>query len=523
MQHLPLATLTVPLPLHGSTATRTLEAAALAALPPHTLMQRAGEAVFRLGRALCPHARSVWVACGGGNNGGDGLVAALAWHLHLARVGGRVQVLWLGNATRLPADAQAAHAAARAVGVAFADRAPTDTPDLVVDAVLGLGVDRPLTGPLAEASAWLQSTPAPVLCVDLPSGLDADTGAWLSPAPSRPRGPRHTLSLLTLKPGLFTADGREATGNLWFDGLDVPAELSAAAAPSAWLHAAAPQPDWRSAHSSHKGRRGDLVVIGGQDARVNGQGMTGAAVLAARAGLHGGAGRVYLGLLGPSGAPLAWPVDPLQPELMLRPAEALTGLAAQTATVTVCGCGGGEAVAAVLPTLLDSSPCLVLDADALNVLALSPDGLHRLAERHARGWTTVLTPHPLEAARLLGRDTAAVQADRLAAAQALADRTQATVVLKGSGSVVAAPGQTARLNPTGNGLLATAGTGDVLAGMVGAHLCHTPDRSVAQVQTAVADAVHAHGARADRWPDASLPMTASDLIGAVRTRPNPPG
>lgn len=518
MLHLPLAALPHPLPLYASAATRTLEARALANLPPHTLMQRAGLAVHRLGLALYPHARSVWVACGGGNNGGDGLVAALAWHRHLARVGGRVRVGWWGDAGRLPPDALAAHAAARAAGVEFTDRAPTDV-DLAVDALLGLGLQRDMGGPMAAASLWLQTTATPVLCVDLPSGLDPDTGCWRSPAPSLPRGPRHTLALLTLKPGLFTGHGRQASGDLWFDDLGVLAPEgpdAADAPPAAWLHAAPAPHDWRADHGSHKGSRGQLLVIGGQDAAVNGQGMTGAAVLAARAGLHAGAGRVYVGLLGRESQPPAWAADPLQPELMFRPASALTDLAAQTDAVTVCGCGGGAAVAALLPALLHTSPCLVLDADALNAVAADPALQALLAARGQHKRTTVLTPHPLEAARLLGSDTPTVQGDRLAAAQALAESHRATVVLKGSGSVVAAPGLTPSLSPTGNGLLATAGTGDVLAGWVGARLCRGDTTDGAALQRAVADAVHGHGARADHWPNPYTPMTASDLIGVPR-------
>ncbi|NIC40381.1 NAD(P)H-hydrate dehydratase [Aquabacterium sp. A08] len=516
MQRLPLAALPRPLPLCRSAATRALEAQALARLPPHTLMQRAGLAVYRLGRALVPHARSVWVACGGGNNGGDGLVAALAWHRHLTPLGGTVQVGWLGDATRLPPDARAAYAAAQAAGVAFVDTPPARV-DLAVDALLGLGLQRPMGGALADASHWLQNTTAPVLCVDLPSGLDPDTGRWLSPAPCRPTGARHTLALLTLKPGLFTGHGRTACGELWFDDLDVTRPDAPDTPPDAWLHPAPAQHPWQADHASHKGSRGNLLVIGGQDAAVNGQGMTGAAVLAARAGLHAGAGRVYVGLLGRPGQAPAWAADPLQPELMFRPAEALAKLAAEPDMVSVCGCGGGVAVANWLPSWLARSPCVVLDADGLNAVAADPALQALLSARATQGHTTVLTPHPLEAARLLGCDTATVQADRLAAAQALAERTGTTVVLKGSGSVVAAPGQVPRLNPTGNGLLATAGTGDVLAGWVGARLCRGVGADRAAVQAAVADAVHAHGLRADQWPDPHTPMTASDLIGLPRS------
>jgi hydroxyethylthiazole kinase-like uncharacterized protein yjeF len=171
----------------------------------------------------------------------------------------------------------------------------------------------------------------------------------------------------------------------------------------------------------------------------------------------------------------------------------------------VCGCGGGEAVRAVLPRVLAQAPRLVLDADALNAVADTPSLAQPLAERAQRGHTTVLTPHPLEAARLLGSSREAVQADRLAAAQALADRWGCVVLLKGSGSVIAAPGAAPRINPTGNARLATAGTGDVLAGLVGARLA--AGQAAAQ---AAADAAFVHGQAADLAPG-SGPLLAGAL------------
>ena len=171
----------------------------------------------------------------------------------------------------------------------------------------------------------------------------------------------------------------------------------------------------------------------------------------------------------------------------------------------VCGCGGGEAVASVLPEVLLRAQQLVLDADALNTIAADSALQSAVHARAARGQSTVLTPHPLEAARLLGTDTARVQADRLAAAQKLAERFACVAVLKGSGSVVAAPGQAPCINPTGNARLATAGTGDVLAGMVGARLA-----AGAGAWQAATSAVFAHGWTADQWPTGQV-LTA-DLL-----------
>ncbi len=226
--------------------------------------------------------------------------------------------------------------------------------------------------------------------------------------------------------------------------------------------------------------------------------MTGAAVLAARAALHHGAGRVFVGLLDET----AMALDPVQPELMFRavPTLALADMA------VVCGCGGGDAVRAPLPRVLSTAKSVVIDADAINLIANDAQLQSLLTARGARGVATVLTPHPLEAARLLGTSAAEVQQDRLAAAQTLAERFACVVVLKGSGTIVAGPGQIAAINPTGNASLATAGTGDVLAGMVGAALAAgVPPFSAA------AHCVFAHGLAADDWP-AMRTLVASAMI-----------
>ena len=488
-----------PHALFDTAATRAIEVAAAATLPPHTLMQRAGQASARLALALAPHARTIWIACGGGNNGGDGLEAAAL----LQRAGHPVVVTWLGRPEALPPDARQSWQRARDAGVPFADAPPALGPqDLCVDALLGIGLTAASRAPDARLLQWLahlHASAAPTLCVDLPSGLIADTGHWapgFAPgfAPAQPpASPRHTLSLLTLKPGLFTAHGRDAAGTVWLDDLGV----DTAAPPTAWL--AGPPPGAARVHASHKGSHGDVAVIGGEGLQARGMGMTGAALLAASAALHGGAGRVMAALLdGGATAALAQ-----QPEIMLRHMDALD-LARLT---VVCGCGGGAAVAAVLPQVLREARRLVLDADALN--AIAADGALQRLLREREGQPTLLTPHPLEAARLLGTDTAAVQADRLAAAQALAGRFQCTALLKGSGSVIAAPGRAPLINLTGNALLATGGTGDVLAGLAGALLARAPDAF-----DAAAHACWQHGAVADAWPPRRA-LTASELARSL--------
>ncbi len=482
--------------LHGAAATRQIERRAAAALPPHTLMARAGLATARLAIALAPHARRVRVWCGPGNNGGDGLVAAR----HLQAMGRQVEVVLLGDATRLPADAAWALADARGAGVVIAAAASAEPADVVIDAVLGIGASRAPEGAIRDAIAAIDRAgdDVPVLAVDIPSGLHPDRGTRLGDAAVRASA---TLHCLTLKPGCFTAAGRDHAGAAWLDTLGATVHEP----PTAWLHAGAQTQVRR--HDSHKGSYGDVAVVGGAS------GMTGAAWLAARAALAAGAGRVYTSLLDDTAALL----DPAQPELMGRrhwwrsPPEVLA-----EATV-VCGCGGGDAVAAVLPPLLAHAGRLVLDADALNAVAGDATLGSALQRRSARGLPTVLTPHPLEAARLLGRDTAAVQADRLDAATALAERHGCAVVLKGSGSVVAAPGATPRLIASGNAALATAGTGDVLAGWTaGRWSCAMPSPAL----DVAADAAWQHGHAADAWPPAAAgaPLTATTLIQRLHLR-----
>ena len=500
-----------PHPLHGVAATRRMEECAAAQLPPNTLMQRAGLAVARLATALAPHARTIWIACGPGNNGGDGLEAAM----HLQRWGRMPYVTWLGEADRAPADARAALARALDAGVRLRDQPPPvdqlGVQDVCIDALLGIGATRPPDGRMADWLAHMASSPALRLNVDVPSGLDADTGCLLSPDATSliaasashtsasgllgTESRTHTLSLLTLKPGLFTAQGRDACGTVWFDDLAVPLGDEP---PTAWLSGAPAAA--HHAHASHKGSRGDVAIVGGETLRPASTAlaeagephpaataMAGAALLAASAALHGGAGRVYVGLLGQPQIDC----DVAQPELMFRDPQALPW----ASLTVVCGCGGGTSVAALLPAILAQAPRLVLDADALNAIAHRPDLAAGVRRRAEGGLATVLTPHPLEAARLLGTTAAEVQRDRLAAAQALSARMAAVVVLKGSGTVIAAPGLAPHINPTGNGLLATAGTGDVLAGLLGARLA-----AGWPAFQAACDAVYQHGAAADAWP-----------------------
>ena len=496
-------------PLFGVAATRRIEQTAAIALPPHSLMQRAGLAVARLTMAIAPHAQFIWVACGPGNNGGDGFEAAMLLH----QWGKRVVVTSIEpGKSGLPPDAKAARGQAAAAGVAFADKPPSNF-DFCIDALLGMGTTLdPARKESAQILQWLAAMAhgcAPCLAVDVPSGLNADTGASIamysgaSSARKYKTNVRFTLSLLTLKPGLFTFEGRDRAGDVWFDDLGV--NVSDMALPNAWLLGANRLAGPHRLHNSNKGSYGDVAVIGGESTADSH--MAGTALLAASAALQAGAGRVFVALLGDS----AMTVNPAQPELIFRSLEVLD-LRKQ---VVVCGCGGGESVKAVLPKVLSTAIRLVLDADALNAVASDTSLQTLLTARSARGrhgFATVLTPHPLEAARLMQTTSVQVQSDRLKAAAQLAELYQAVVVLKGSGSVVAAPGKISRINSSGNALLATAGTGDVLAGMVGAALANGSDAF-----DAACSAVYEHGLVADDWMTThpGKALTASRLAASI--------
>ncbi len=472
--------------LFDISASRRIEQAATATSAPHALMHRAGLAVARLAMAIAPHARTVWIACGPGNNGGDGFEAAV----QLLQRGFKSVVTRVGNEDRLPADAHHALQRARAAGVLFTDSPPPRF-DLAIDALLGIGAVRPPDGTMADWLRRMHAGPAPVLSVDVPSGLNADTGMLAADFMAHSDGRAHEvrrvcLSLLTLKPGLFTAQGQDAAREVWFDDLGIDPTFEK---PAARLTGVPTVPPRR--HASHKGSYGDVAVIGGAP------GMVGAALLAAQAALGAGAGRVFVAPLD-SGVPM---FDVTRPELMFRSPQTLD----LRAMAVVCGCGGGVVVGEVLPRVLATAHSLVLDADALNVVAADTVLQRLLCERAAANRATVLTPHPLEAARLLGIDTAEVQADRLRAARLLVQRFGATIVLKGSGTVIAADGETPGINLTGNARLATAGTGDVLAGMIGAGLA----AGQSPMEAACA-AVWQHGRLADRWPS-DCPLTAAAL------------
>ena len=490
-------------PLHDAAATRACERAAQALHPKPSLMARAGLAVAQLGRALAPQARQSWVLVGPGNNGGDGLVAA-RW-LHSARH--PVHVRFVADPARWPADAAQALRLAASAGVdiqpfTLDERIDIGPQDLAIDALLGIGSQRAPQGDMAAAIAMLNALDAKRLAVDLPSGLHPDTGALLGTGTgTQAVRADATLALLTIKPGCFTARGRDHAGQVWWNDLDAAVD-----APIACL-GAAPAATARP-HAAHKGNFGDVWLLGGT------VGMEGALVLAAQAALAAGAGLVYACAMHANARPR------LRPELMQRPWQQALQPALLAQTTVVAGCGGGHDITAALPALLSHAGRLVLDADALNAIASNLGLQEALRARARQGQATVLTPHPLEAARLLTSTSDAVQQDRLAAAQQLAQDYQAVVVLKGSGTFVACPGALPCINPTGNAALGTAGTGDVLAGWLGgvwAQLANSGDSGASPQQSArqaSMSAVWRHGNAADRWLSQGHggALRAADLI-----------
>jgi ADP-dependent NAD(P)H-hydrate dehydratase / NAD(P)H-hydrate epimerase len=496
-----------PLTLLSLAELRAIEADAMAGLPPHTLMARAGRAaacwlreqIAQDNAAASPS--TVWIAAGPGNNGGDALV--LATELQRARIA--VEVCMPVDVK--PDDARWALAEARAAGVAITATAPASFEQYgwLVDGMFGIGLTRPLEGVFATLAQHLwqrAKQQGRVLALDVPSGLDSDTGNVVGAGTSVRA--THTITFIGAKPGLFMASGRDLAGTVTVAPIGVERVASAARtavqlnAPTLFA-AFLPARDF----STNKGSFGSLAVVGGDT------GMCGAPILAARAALYTGAGKVHVALLG-AGAP---PYDPPHPELMLHPVDDLP-LDKMDALAIGCGMGNRERATKVLNDVLALDVPKLLDADALNLLAADASLAAKVTARGAQGDPCVLTPHPLEAARLLGCDAPTVQRDRLAAARALTARFASVIVLKGTGTVVAAPDGRYAINPTGNAALATGGTGDVLGGIIGALLA----QRLPPYEAALAG-VYLHGLAADTLTaqgEGPAGLTAGELAPMVR-------
>jgi hydroxyethylthiazole kinase-like uncharacterized protein yjeF len=475
-------------------AVSLIESISAAHSDPPPLMERAGLAAAELARELAGSDKRVVVIAGPGNNGGDALVVAR----HLKGWWFNVDVLFTGKAAKLAHDAAAAYAAWLGVGGSFV----TDLPRardcaLIVDGLFGIGLQRELTGRYAELVSWMNSSGCPILALDVPSGLESDTGRVLGSAVRA----SHTITFIALKAGLLTLEGPDHCGALHLAtlGLDAPkivrplghvvaAEILRSALPRRRLN-------------THKGDYGSVGIIGGTS------GMVGAALLAGRAALKAGAGRVYVGF-----AAEDFPaVDADQPELMLKRAEDVLGLDHLACLAVGPGLGTSGESQDLLTRALGSALPLVLDADALNLVAQQSALRTALLFRTA---STLLTPHPAEAARLLGTSTDAVQADRVAAALKLAEAHGCAIVLKGAGSVCAFRDGRWAINTSGNPGMAAAGMGDVLTGILAALIGQR-----IEAETALECGVYLHGAAADALVEAGtgpVGLTASEVIDAAR-------
>jgi hydroxyethylthiazole kinase-like uncharacterized protein yjeF len=487
--------------LYSVAQIRSTEQAALATLAPGTLMQRAGQAAAEAALRLIsmpPGDARILILAGPGNNGGDALEAAS----RLALAGANISVLLYADVARQPADAQRALNLARNSNIDFLDPLRfaeiASVPwSLVIDGLFGIGLIRPIAGDQRKLIEIVNEFTCPVLAIDVPSGLDADTGNVVG-AQGIALHATHTVTFIGNKPGLHTAHGRDYAGEVYVADLGIeecyfPPPVAQLNRIALFAQALVPR-----RHNSHKGSHGDVAVVGGDS------GMAGAVILASRAAAKCGAGRVYAGFVE---SPPAY--DSLQPELMCRLAADLDFSAATL--VVGPGLGMSRSAHDLLAQALSSASSMVIDADALNILSTEPGLQQKLAQRKG---STVLTPHPLEAARLLGTSSAAIQADRIAAACELSRRFTATIVLKGSGTIIAEPGGKVVINTTGNPGLATAGTGDVLAGMCGALLAQRWP-----LWEAVLAAVWLHGHAADSLVDRGtgpVGLTASELIPCIR-------
>ena len=456
------------LPLYHTAAIRAMERLLFARENSFAVMRRAGVAVAQRALALAgDNSRPILVVAGPGNNGGDAFIAAQT----LRETGRKVHMVFLGESKKLSADAR--QALTQWGETPTAEIIPDDYA-LIIDGIFGIGLKRPPQGIFAATVQEINAMRCPILAIDVPSGIDNDSGA----APGGAVVADETITFFAAKPGLHTGEGIHCAGKVMVENLGFTA-TDKAALPSGWLMDAAPDMlRLRRAQNTHKGNYGALAVVGGD------AGMLGAVALATRAAVRLGAGKVYAVALDAKVPPF----DFVAPEVMWRRADSpWAELPLQAAAIGV-GLGVSDVAAALLKQTMELPLPLVVDADGLNLLAADQSLGDVLA---ARQTPTILTPHPAEAARLLHCETAAVAADRIGAAKMLAAKFRAAVILKGAGSVIIDDDNWC-ICAAGNPGLAQAGAGDVLTGFVGALLAQTQDamfaaRAAAWLHAAAAD------------------------------------
>jgi len=486
----------LPTVLYSVAQVRALDAHAIGTLgvPGYTLMKRAGEGALRHLRSRWPTAYRVVIVCGTGNNGGDGYVLA-----RFAQAAGlTVSVLSAAPREALKGDALQAYDDCIASGARVQPYSASllSEGEVVVDALLGTGLRSSPRGEILSAIHGINASRRPVFAIDVPSGLDADTGVALGEAVRADC----TITFVGLKTGLFTGDGPEYAGTVYFDDLEVVAPLTEQFKPrlerilEQEVVAALP----RRARAANKGDFGRVLIVGSD------VGMPGATRLSGEACLRVGAGLVTVACAPENVAAIA----PGRPELICLPFRDPTDLhdAIERAGVIAIGPGLGRSAWArrALEAVLEANKPLVVDADALNLIAES-------AAPARDNW--ILTPHPGEAGRLLGMQTDDVQRDRLAALDALVERYGGTVVLKGAGTLVGSRGRTPGVSERGNPGMASAGMGDVLTGAVAGILAQCRNQWLAArvgvlVHAMAGDAVARTGERG---------LLASDVAKELRT------
>jgi hydroxyethylthiazole kinase-like uncharacterized protein yjeF len=491
--------MTLPADIYSVASVRQIDQHAIndAGISGYALMTRAAQAALELAQSEFPNAKRWQVICGAGNNAGDGYVLARLAAGH----GIAVSVMTATSPEALTGDAQSAYmdfAAEGGVIAVFEGELDADA-DLLVDAVLGSGIDRPVEGIFADVVQAINGHGAPILALDIPSGLNGDSGAAMGPIVQAAA----TITFVGLKSGLFLDSGIDAVGQLFYAGLDIPHASVATRSPEMRRIDEATvrkllKPRRRNAH---KGEFGHVLIVGG------GPGMPGAVQLCAEAALRCGSGLVSVATH-PSHHNL---VSARRPELMCHAVESGEDLGAllDKATVVAVGPGLGTAdwSAALFEKVLQSGKPLVVDADGLNLLAKKPS--------QSGDW--VITPHPGEAARLLGNRPLEIQQDRPGALQKLKDRFGGTVVLKGSGTLISARQGACWLCSAGNPGMASPGMGDVLTGIIASLLGQGHAQEMAailgvQIHALAGDSAARSGQRG---------LLASDLIMELRNWVNP--
>ena len=484
---------------------RQIEESAIAEFGEATLMQRAGQAVADIAQTILrevdsPARRDILILVGPGNNGGDALEAAC----YLQRTGFSIKVLLTTNPQEFKPDVAAIYENAQQWPLSFKYEWEDAQYALIIDGLFGIGLSRPLTDQWAFYVSMINRASCPVLSIDLPSGLDADTGNVIGEDSGCAVRASHTVTMIADKPGLHTAHGKDYAGSVYVAALAIdeskyPQSRMLFNTPDLFTHLFKPRH-----HASHKGDFGEVALINQNSNTL------GASILAARAAAFNGSGKIFLHNLSEKNPQF---VNVVYPEIIVH--EGLGSLNSKTTWVAGPGMGTDEVAIRSLKELLNSDCQCVLDADALTLIAHYAALKAALVKRKA---ATILTPHPLEAARLLSCSVEQIQAHRVKSAQTLASELNCVVVLKGSGSIIAKPDGLCIINGTGNPILATAGSGDVLAGICAAYMAQNVS-ALEEAFLAAAAAVWIHGKAADHLlteHGGTIGMLASELIPITR-------